>query len=255
MKTNKYIFIILLLVLGITSCSDDDGYSLGKYWRDIVTVNDKNEGEVHDFTLDNGSKLSVVATSTNYKPKYKRAIVNYTILGDIENSGKDITDYYIKLNRVYDVLTKDVIYIAPDDKQKQDSIGYDPVKIYSIWEGGDYLNIYYGVNVGGAATHYINLVSAGPIGENNSNSNVVQLEFRHNKNNDPENYGAKNYVSFDLQPFKKADSGTVTFEISVKEFGSDEPQKYTVEYKYSGTASKQDNQSPDIEIPSDKISD
>lgn len=244
---------MLLVMLGITSCSDDDGYSLGKYWMDIVTVNDKNEGEIYDFTLDDGSKLSVVATSTNYKPKYKRAIVNYTILGDIENPKKDTTDYYVKLNRVYDVLTKDVIYIAPDDKQKQDSIGYDPVKIHSIWEGGDYLNIYYGVNVGGTATHYINLVSASPITEN-ENSDVVQLEFRHNKNDDPENYGANNYVSFDLKPYKKSGSGMIKFEISVKEFGSDEPKKYTVEYNYSDAGNKQSGQRQKIEVPSEKIS-
>lgn len=250
MKPIKLIFVCLVLMLGITSC-DDDGYSLGKFWVDIVTVND--EGSLNDFTLDNGSQLNVVATSTNYRPKYKRAIVNYTIVGDIEDNKKDTADYYIRLNRIQDILTKEPIYIDPQDEHRQDSIGYDPVKIYSIWEGGGYLNIHYGVNLGDGVTHYINLVSAEPINTGEQKS-VVKLEFRHNKNNDAERYGAKDYVSFDLKPFRKEASGTIKFEISVKEFGNDEPKIYNVEYKYSDNGSDSKGQSPAIETPSEKIS-
>jgi len=246
MKPIKYIIFLLLLTLGMASCNDD-GYSLGKYWVDIVTVNDKDSGQ-HDFTLDNGSQLNVAATSTHYKAKYKRAIINYTILGDIEHN-KDTTDYYIKLNRVYDVLTKDPIYINPDDEHKQDSIGNDPVKIHSIWIGGGYLNIYYGANVGGEISHLINLVSSTPIDEVNQ-ADVIKLEFRHNKNNDPERYAAKSYVSFDLEPFKKGANETIQFEISVKEFGSDTPVIYTKEYKISGTGNDVGGgKTPAIEIP------
>ncbi len=250
MNIIRYILLASVLILGMVSC-DDDSYSLDKFWMDIATVNDSSDS--YDFTLDNGSQLSVAATSTSYKPKYKRVIINYTILGDVEGTGEGTTNHYVKLNRIYDVLTKEPIYIAPDDQNKQDSIGNDPVKIYSIWEGGDYLNIYYGVNVGGGATHYINLVSAEPLNEA-VNSDVVKLEFRHNKNDDPEHYGAKNYVSFDLKPFRKDNSGTVNFEISVKEFGSDEAKIYKIEYKYSDEEGASGSSSPDIEEPSDKVS-
>lgn len=250
MKPIKHIFFLLILALGVSSCNDD-GYSLDKFIVDIVTVNDEESG-LPDFTLDNGSGLSVAATSTNYKAKYKRAIINYTPLGEID-SNKDTLDYYIKLNRVYDVLTKDPIYINPEDEQKQDSIGHDPVKIHSIWIGGGYMNMYYGVNVGGVATHYINLVSAEPIDPNNL-PDVVKLEFRHNKNDDPENYGAKNYVSFDLAPYRKSAGGTIKFEISVKEFGSETPKTYNLEYEYSGNGSRGNGQSPAIDTPEDNIS-
>ncbi|MFV0538944.1 MAG: NigD-like protein [Dysgonomonas sp.] len=223
------LMISALLALGFVSCGDDDGYSLDKYWRSIATIN-KVGDNTYDFTLDSGEKLWVAApVGLNLDPKNKRAIINYTILSDAQNG----YDHYIKLNGFSEVLTKDIIYIAPDDKIKQDSIGHSPIKVYSVWEGGDYLNISFGFNVGGIGGHMINLVSAES--DLSKDENIVKLEFRHNQKNDPEHYPSKSYVSFNLAPYKIEGRDEVTIELMWKDFDG-ETKTYKIEYKYNKTS-------------------
>ncbi|MDU1890022.1 MAG: NigD-like protein [Dysgonomonas sp.] len=225
LKLSSVIVLCSIFILSFTSCSDDDDYSLDKYWESIVTVN-KIGDNTYDFTLDNGEKLWVAAPAgLSLKPDYKRAIINYTILSD--ETGEYA--HWIRLNAFYDVLTKKPIYIAEDDEAKQDSIGNDPVKIHSIWEGGGYLNIHFGYNAGGRNAHMLNLISADP--ELSAGDEVVKLEFRHNQKNDPQDYSRRGYVSFDLEPYRIEGRDKVIFEISVKEF-SGETKVYTIEYKY-----------------------
>lgn len=229
----KYIRTILLLIIsavfasGFTSCSND-GYSLDKYWRSIATVN-KTGDNTYDFTLDNGEKLWVAApVGLNLNPQNKRAIINYTILSDAQNG----YDHYIKLNGFTEVLTKDIIYIAADNQIKQDSIGHNPIKVYSVWEGGDYLNISFGFYAGGVNSHMINLVSADP--DLSINDDHIKLEFRHNQKDDPEHYTSKGYVSFNLGTYKTTGRDKVTIELTWKDF-SGETKTYEIEYKYNKT--------------------
>ena len=228
-----FLMMSALLVLGFTSCGDDEGYSLDKYWRSIATIN-KIADNTYDFTLDSGEKLWVAApVGLNLAPKNKRAIINYTILSDAQNG----YDHYVKLNGFSEVLTKDIIYIAPDSKIKQDSIGHSPVKVYSVWEGGGYLNISFGFNVGGVESHMINLVSAEP--NLSKDEAVVKLEFRHNQKKDPEYYPSKSYVSFNLSPYKVEGREEVTIELAWKDFNG-ETKTYNIQYKY--------NDSSDVEV-------
>jgi hypothetical protein len=228
MKKSVKLFSMLIfcfvLTTGFTSCSDD-GYSLDKYWRSMVTVNKVGEN-TYDFTLDSGEKLWVAApVGLNLKPKYDRAIINYTILSENFQG----YDYAVKLNGFTDVLTKDIAYIASDDQVKQDSIGHDPIKVYTAWAGGGYLNIYFGFNTGETKAHMINLVSAE---ENLSVSDdVVKLQFRHNKLDDPEHYPVNGYVSFDLAPYMTSGRDKVAFDIEWTDF-SGETKTKTIEYKY-----------------------
>jgi hypothetical protein len=229
MKNYMKLFLIsvlsLTLATGFTSCLNDDGYSLGNQWVDIVSVQ-KTDDDTYFFTKDDGKTLWVAAPADiNWKPESGRAIINYTILSD----AKDGYDHYIRLNQYSDILTKKIVYIAPDDRVKQDSIGYDPIKVYSIWEGGGYLNFNFGYDTGEKNAHMVNLVSAKP--DLSVSDDVVKLEFRHNVNGDtPPMYSVKGYVCFDLKPYKIAGRDTVTFEISWKDFGG-ETKTLRVEYK------------------------
>lgn len=245
-KYSKLLFGLILctvLTISFTACSDD-GYSLDKYWESIVTVN-KIGDNTYDFTLDNGKKLWVAAPAgLNLKPKYDRAIINYTILSD----QMDGYDHYIKLNRLWDVLTKDVVYVAPDDQEGQESIGHDPVKVHSMWQGGDYLNIYFGINTGEKESHLLNLVSADP--DLSKDEDIVKLEFRHNANGDPELYPSKGYVSFSLEPYKKEGRNSVTLQVAWTDF-SGEIKTYNIDYKYgeeSQTDNKRVNESYDTNL-------
>jgi hypothetical protein len=226
--TISFLTLSVFFSLGFLSCNEDDGYSLDKYWRSMATVN-KTGDNIYDFTLDSGEKLWVAApVGLNLKPEYKRAIIDYTILSDEQ----DGYDHSVKLNGFYDVLTKDIVYIAPDDKIKQDSIGHNPIKVYSVWEGGDYLNIFFGFNTGGSKSHIINLVSVAP--DLSGGEDIVKLEFRHNQKGAPEHYPSKGYASFSLIPYKISGRDKVTIELVWKDFGG-ETKTYKTEYKYNKT--------------------
>lgn len=226
MKLLSVLILFSLLSLGFVSCSDDDNY-LGNYWAAIVTVNKIGENK-YDFTLDDGRKIWVAhPTNLNLKPEYNRALIYYAVLSE-EKEGYDLS---VELGRFYDVLTKKPIYIPEDNKHKQDSIGDNPIKIHSMWEGGDYLNVSFEFYAGGREAHMINLVSSED--DLGVNDEVVSLEFRHNQNGDPQNYPADGYVSFDLTPYKIQGSNKITFEIKWKDFGNViKTQK--IEYEYNG---------------------
>lgn len=213
-----------MVALGFSSCSDDDNDYPD--WSFIVTVNELDNGE-YDFTLDNGERLWVGSGNLYRKPKYERAIVFYSLLDE----KKEGYDQAIKLYGYYDVLTKKPIYIAEDDKKKQDSIGYDYIKVHSMWEGGGYLNISFGYNAAGYEPHMLNLVSnEEDLGAGEGN---VKLEFRHNVNGDSQHYPADGYVSFDLTPYIEEGKDKVDLEISWTDFSGEKKTK-TVEYKFDG---------------------
>lgn len=223
----------LISVLGFTSCNDDK-YSIDQYWVSLTTVN-KIGNNTYDFTLDNGQRLWIAAPAgLSIKPKYDRAIINYTLLSD-QFEGYDHT---IRLNAIYDVLTKDVIYIAPDNKAEQDSIGHDPISVRSMWEGGGYLNISFGYNTSGTISHMLNLVS--DESDKAVNKETVKLAFRHNKMADPELYPANGYISFSLAPYRDTKREKITLEISWKDYNGVTKTK-TIEYKYKDESNKVDN--------------
>lgn len=229
LKHSLTLIIIAVSVLGFYSCSDDDNDYAD--WAFIVTVNELEDGK-YDFTLDNGEKLWVgYPQNVSLKPKYDRAIIFYSLLDEV----KEGYDQTIKLYRYYDVLTKGPIYIAPEDQHKQDSIGYDRVKVYSMWEGGGYLNVSFGYDAAGYEAHMINLVSSEE--DLAVNDDVVKLEFRHNQKGDPAHYPAEGYVSFDLTPYVKEGRDKVEFEISWKDF-SGETKSKTIEYDLKKTDNK-----------------
>ena len=232
---NKYIklfsavALFSILALVFSSCLDDDKY-YSNYWESIVTVNKIGEN-TYDFTLDNGKKLWIAAPSgLNLRPKYDRAIIGYTKLTGETNG----YDHNIELLGFYDVLTKAPIYIAKDDQVKQDSIGHNPIEIYSLWEGGGYLNINHEIRTFDGGLHMLNLVSSEP--DLSVNSDTIKLEFRHNRKDTPEYYPAKGYVSFDLAPFKIEGRDKVVLEISWEKYNGESRTK-TVEYKYNESGS------------------
>lgn len=193
MKTLKQVLMVTLLGGVLTACSsfEDDGYSLDKFWVDIATVANPDQKNVFFLQLDDSTLMWTAASAIhNYKPKDgQRVIANYTLLADKRPTG--MYDYDIRLNDVYEVLTKPIFNITPTT---QDSIGNDSVEITDSWIGSKYLNIefaYYGYD----KMHYINLVRDQ---SKTYSDGKVHLEFRHNSRGDAERYRRYGIVSFDI---------------------------------------------------------
>jgi len=206
---------VILTSLIFHSCLDDDGYSLGKFWIGVATIESEGSG-AHYFRLDDNTTLWPVNvdyyTGHNLEDG-QRTLLNYTILSD-SLSG---FSHYVKVNGVEPILTKK---IAEDMGEKNDSIyGNDPVSIKDIWIGGGYLNIWFITNVGGQVRHYVNLLP-------DMKEDSYSLEFRHNAYNDPDIASATGVVCFDLSSLPDTDGEDVTLTIKVKTFEGDKDLKF-----------------------------
>lgn len=207
----KIFFTISILSIGIflflLSC-DENSHSLGEFRIDIATVVPMGEN-AYALLLDNGERLWPAATAVTYHPAYnQRVFLNYTILSGAQNG----YDRYIKVNDIWNILTKPVIEL---NAQNEDSIGNDPVKANAVWVGGDYLNVSFMFNYGGVRPHAINLVKQEPSSE--SSPGHVDLEFRHNAYDSPWEKLYEGFVCFDLKPLRNENSDSVKLSIRVKE--------------------------------------
>jgi hypothetical protein len=229
MKPLKFLLFFTVLSLVLTSCFDDEGYSLDKFWVDIATVDNAEGDEAFFLELDDSTLLWTAASAIPYyKPKDgQRVIANYTILADKTKTG--MYDYDVKLNDVYEVLTKGIFQITP---QKQDSIGNDSVQINDIWVGSKYLNVEF-VYQGYNAIHYINLVSDA---SKSYADGKVHLEFRHNNRDDFAMYNYWGLVSFDISSLQDNLKDSVQLVIHANLPDRIEEKQYEITYHYKNPA-------------------
>lgn len=225
----KKTFLTLILVsagilLGIISC-DDNSNSLGNFGIDIATVNPEGDN-AYSLQLDNGKKLWPAASVIRYAPSYnQRVFLNYTILSDAQSG----YDHYIKVNDIWNILTKQVIEL---NAQNADSIGHDPVKTNAVWVGGDYLNVSFMFNYGGIKPHAINLVQNRLSAE--GSADAIDLEFRHNAYQSEESRLYEGFVCFDLKPLRDNETDSVKLSVKVKNWEGD--ITYDVTYRYGNSS-------------------
>lgn len=225
----RFVFLIMVLGVILTSCNDDDdSYSLDDWYATIANV----EGDYPDFSLvtDAGTVLypSATAVSTQDFEDGDRMFLYFTILGDgTENSG---IDHYIKINNYQGILTKDIIDLT---EEIADSIGNDPIWFSNsdedVWIANDYLNVSFAYEGSPYYLHYINLVS--DVNNPTNEDGIPVYEIRHNANDDPYTSPALGaFVSFRLDDLKVDDESSVTF--IVKSIGRTESENFEKTFTY-----------------------
>jgi len=232
--------IIIVLTVLISGCLDDEGYSLGDMWVGFGMVELTNDDPLeYKITMDNGDILIPVA-SEQYYPWYHyssgnqgsvlttgdRILINYTIIGDDADQSGEITTYFVKVNSVKKILLKGILDITP---AIEDSIGNDPVIVEDCWVQDSLLNFelkYWG----STQIHFINLVKEP--GELTESSQPVELELRHNKNDDAESIQYSAFVSFYLNELKIDGLDSVQFRVTSTDYEGD-LFEYEGVYNYS----------------------
>lgn len=218
-----------ILALFATSCQkDDDAYSLDKYWVGFGIV-DKTGPDSFTIQMDNGAVLFPVAGITygSWNVDQGRVLVNFTIIGDKNVSG-NVKEYFVKINSARKILKKGIIDITP---AIEDSIGNDPVIIRDAWVSSNQLLNFELRYYGNYATHFINLVKFP--GELTAADQPVELELRHNKNGDREDYPFNALVSFDLSAIKINGLDSVRFIVRSTNYDGVE-KSFEGTYKYGG---------------------
>ena len=227
-KLKRYLMIILISLAVIApGCLDDDEYSLGKIWIGFGMVEQVNQDPPeYSITMDNGDVLTPVASDYNYPWYYDdssdsrlktgdRILISYTILGDDAGESGEVSEYFIKVNSVKKILLKGILDITPEN---QDSIGNDPVIVEDHWITDSLLNFelkYWGHY----KIHFINLVKEP--GEITEGSQPIELELRHNDNDDVKDYQYSAFVSFSLNELKIAGLDSVKFRVTSTDCNGD----------------------------------
>ena len=228
MKTKRKLLYAALLIIVLSSffaCDNNDGYSLNDFRISIASVVPE-AGQSYSLLLDNGKKLWPAASDIHYRPSAnQRVFVNYTILSD----KMDGFDHYIKVNDIWNVLTKPVIELT---EQNKDSIGNDPVRMNEIWIGDHYLNTGFSFNYNGMKPHAINLVRNKTITtEEEEDADLIELEFKHNSYNSTSNSLVNGFACFDLRPFQREDKNSILIKVLVKDW--DGEKEYELTYNYN----------------------
>lgn len=228
MKTILKITVFSILLLNFVSCDNnenEDNELSRQSWVDIATVQNPDTLSTFFLKLDNNYLLwTQESYFENYRPKNgQRVIANYTILSDKRATG--MYDYDVRLNDIYEVLTKNIFKISP---ATQDSIGNDSITVEDIWIGSDYLNVQF-VYAGYVKVHYINLVS--DVSKTYTDGKI-HLEFRHNAKKDSPVYIRRGYVSFNLKSLQTNPTKSLNLVIHVNIPNQAADKTYELIYTY-----------------------
>jgi hypothetical protein len=170
--------IVLLSLLFVTAC-EKQPERIDDYFLEFATVL-KSNGAIK-FELDN-RKILIPKTSTSYDGiDGQRVILDYTPYK---------ADTVI-VNRVTDIFTSTIARNGFPTRWAT-----DPVKIQSVWVGGDHLNLIIEIEYH-SKPHTIGLLR-------DFESSQVDLYFSHSRNDDPPGYPQKMYASFSLNSLRNA---------------------------------------------------
>lgn len=135
-------------------------------------------------------------------------------------------DYYVAINDIDTVLVKNIIPITPETA---DSIGNDPVNIIDMWTSDEYLTIQFEMQGAGEKKHMVNVVRDFSLSDNPDKDNYMQLEFRHNMEDDPKiDRRLWGVASFRLKDLAPQESNLSGLKIKVNTFGGE--KTYNLKY-------------------------
>lgn len=181
MKQSVFLIIMILLLVSCDNNKVDYGYDI--YYKEIVTVTDKNL-----FTLDNGkTAISVNESVTSSLNVGDRILLHYTLL-DEKISGYD---YTIRINGLARIPQIALSPVSPEDIESRAN---EPIQFESVWIGSHFLNMQFYIDFKSEA-HSIALLTDSTKLDNDT----IYIYFAHNSNNDPPGSPSHLYISFDLQ--------------------------------------------------------
>lgn len=185
----KYIAYLTVVFLLASACEKEPG-RIDNFLMEFATVV-KPAGQI-TFQLDNNKTL-IPKELKDYSGKDgQRVVLNYTPLrGDT-----------VKINSVSDIFTGTV-----EGSSAVANLIKDPVKIQSVWVGGNYLNLILEIEYFDKA-HVIGLFR-------DTQSPTIDLHFSHSRNNDPPGYTKKLYASFSLAAIKSPNGSPAPFRLHI----------------------------------------
>jgi hypothetical protein len=201
MKYLKYV-ILLGVIVGFIACEKE---ASEEYYSTLGILTESNDSLIIDS--DKSNRLYIYNNIGNELDSGDRVAAIFKLVDmDIPEG----LDYIIEVTSIEKVLFKPII--TDYTPAKDDSLGNDPVQIDELWLAKDFMNLNF-TYLGGSTTHFINLVLVDSV-----ENDTVELEIRHNDNDDTGIYQLKSFVSFDLTSVQSAATDSVILRIKAQEF-------------------------------------
>ena len=196
-----------MIILAAISCKKDETLRYNNVTTGNVVDGMFVSGQGNIFNVvENPCKGDILAA--------ERSLVVCDVLN--RTKGGESNEYDIRLNRITDVLTKNIVAVGTEPSAELASD--DPVNIEEIWLGGGYVNMYllFPIKAGSDTIHYINLVQ-----QETTEDGVYIFHLQHNAQgetvedmpDDVLGFGGR-YVSFPLS--KIITQETAKFELNWK---------------------------------------
>jgi hypothetical protein len=205
MRKNLIAALLTTAVYLLTACNKEEEI----YYSALGIIRISEDSIV--IETDNGNRLLVDDRNRIGIPLVDndRVIAYFTLVDRTAPAGIDLV---IDIYDISKVLFKPVIELS---SAIADSIGDDPLTVGSLWLDKDFINLSF-IYYGGEKMHYINLIRhPGEI-----RTDTIDLEIRHNDNDDAGIYSYSGFVSFDLSSLQNEVYDSVVLRIKAREFNN-----------------------------------
>ncbi len=204
MKKYGFILAAFLIAIIIVGCKEEDDIT---YYNTLGILQKTEDSTI--IEADNDTRL-LVENSSSLPSTLKdndRVFLYFYLNGGTPPAG---IDYLINIYSIDKVPVKPVFEMT---SYNEDSIGNDPLKVSGLGLAKDYLNLSF-LFYGGTKTHLINLIRyAGT-----PSSDTIDLEIRHNDQDDNSYNTLIGFMSFDLTSLQVESKDSVTLCIKAKEY-------------------------------------
>lgn len=215
MRKNLVAALVITAVYLLTACNREETL----YYSALGIIHISEDSVV--IETDNGNRLLVDDRDKIGIPLVDkdRVIAYFTLVDRTAPAGIDLV---IEIYDISKVLYKPVIELT---SAIADSIGDDPLTVGSVWLDKDFLNLSF-IYYGGQRMHFINLIRQ----PGELRTDTIDLEIRHNDNDDGGTNSYSGFVSFDLSSLQNDVNDSVILRIKAREFSN---QTYRENFIYS----------------------
>lgn len=189
-KLKSTILLVGLAVVWLLPSCIDDVENAPYTYRQLCVTSYLDDNYL--FISDSGERLLAKSLPLDYEfEDDKRVMVTFS---DFTKSMIEGYDYLIVLENIYDINTKDIIFINEENK---DTLGNAPVFFDNIYASGNYLNLIFTFGASGNEKHYFNM--SYDAGLQPVSNDTIKLTFHHKDNNDTWIQNYPGFISFDLR--------------------------------------------------------
>ncbi len=179
------------LTIGIISCSDDESYTYPNLLNEFADAVTDSSARFTHLQTDNGEKLPVA----NAKEISTEGVTPDTTYRTIVGYVPTITEKGASGAHIYNLQAIAAPQAQPASNVTE--IKNDPLKVQSIWRGGDYLNFILLVKVQ-KGKHTFQFIEDSLTVSASTGQRTLYLRLYHDANNDVQAYTQKTYLSLPL---------------------------------------------------------